>query len=51
MVKALSFLYIVRITHIYQSGSRFRKKPGKSSCKRRRISEFVVDKTIIQVGS
>ncbi len=52
VAKALSFLHIVKRSHMYQSGSGSRHiSQLKLSSKRRKISEFVVDETMIQVGS
>jgi putative transposase len=51
VAKALSFLHIVKRSHLSIWKWIQTYKPAKLSCKRKKISEFVVDETIIQVGS
>ena len=51
VAKALSFLYIVKRSQISIWKWIKTYKPAKLSSKRRKISEFVVDETMIQVGS
>jgi len=52
VTKALSFLYIVERSHHVSIWKWIQTyKPVKLSYKRRKMSEFVFDETIIQVGS
>ena len=51
VAKALSFLHIVKRSHVSVWKWIQTYKPSKLSCKRKKISEFVVDETIIHVGS
>jgi putative transposase len=52
VAKALSFLHIVKRSHHVSIWKWIQTyKPLKLSSKRRKISEFVVDETMIQVGS
>ena len=51
VVKALSFLHIVKRSHVSIWKWIQAYKPAKLSSKRKKISEFVVDETMIQVGS
>jgi transposase-like protein len=52
VAKALSFLHIVKRSHHVSIWKWIQTyKPLKLSAKRRKISEFVVDETMIQVGS
>jgi len=51
VAKALSFLHIVKRNHVSIWKWIQTCKPVKLSSERRKISEFVVDETMIQVGS
>ncbi|HXS59397.1 MAG TPA: hypothetical protein VN703_01120 [Candidatus Sulfopaludibacter sp.] len=52
VAKALSFLHIVKRSHHVSNWKWMQTyKSAKLSPKRRKISEFVVDETMIQVGS
>jgi len=51
VAKALSFLHIVKRSQVSIWKWIKAYKPAKLSSKRRKISEFVVDETMIQVGS
>ncbi len=51
VAKALSFLHIVKRSHVAVWNWIQKHKPQKISSKRKRISEFIVDETLIKVGS
>ena len=51
VAKELSFLHIVKRSHVSIWKWIQAYKPVKLSSKRKKISEFVVDETMIKVGS
>ncbi len=51
VAKALSFLYIIKRSHISIWKWIQKYKPQKISSRRKRISEFIIDETMIKIGS
>ena len=51
VAKALSFLYIVKRSHVAIWNWIQKYKPQKISIKRKKILEYIVDETLIKVGS
>ena len=51
VAKALSFLHIVKRSHVAIWNWIHKYRPQKMSPKRKKITEFIVDETVIKVGS
>ena len=48
--KALSFLLLVKINHVYQSGTGLKYRSWKH-IKNKKIKEYIIDETMIKAGS